>query len=81
MKISANAKIYYLYLLIRRAPRATFPDMGRLTDLLLPTTEVKKANQFCFYSYTSYYTIIPLYRLIEYATLLKHTAILNLPPY
>ena len=38
-----------IHLLIRRAPRATFPDMGRLTDSLLPTTEVKTAKQFCFY--------------------------------
>ena len=37
-----------IYLLIRRAPRATFPDMGRLTDSLLPTTEVKTTKQFRF---------------------------------
>ena len=37
------------YLLIRRASRATFPDMGRLTDSLLPTTEVKTTKQFRFY--------------------------------
>ena len=36
-------------LLIRRASRATFPDMGRLTDLLLPTIVVKTTIQFCFY--------------------------------
>ena len=35
-------------LLIRRAPRATFPDMGRLTDSLLPTIVVKTTKQFCF---------------------------------
>ena len=37
-----------IYLLIRRAPRATFPDMGRLSDSLLPTTEVKTTKQFRF---------------------------------
>ena len=36
-------------LLIRRAMRATFPDMGRLTDSPLPTTEVKTTKQFYFY--------------------------------
>ena len=35
-------------LLIRRASRATFPDMGRLTDSPLPTIKVKIAKQFCF---------------------------------
>ena len=38
-----------IYLLIRRASRATFPDMERLTDSLLPTIKVKTAKQFCFY--------------------------------
>ena len=61
MKISANAKIYYLYLLIRRAPRATFPDMGRLTDLPLPTTEVKIIKQFCLYIYL-YHLFYTAYR-------------------
>ena len=37
-----------IYLLVRRAPRATFPDMGRLSDSLLPTTEVKTTKQFRF---------------------------------
>lgn len=37
------------YLLIRRASRATFPDMGRLTDSPLPTTEVKTIKKFCFF--------------------------------
>ena len=37
-----------IHLLIRRAPRATFPDMGRLSDSLLPTTEVKTTKQFRF---------------------------------
>ena len=46
MKISANAKIYYLYLLIRRAPRATFPDMGRLLLSELPSTDGEKAVTF-----------------------------------
>ena len=52
-------------LLIRRASRATFPDMGRLTDSPLPTIVVKTTKQFCFYflyrllyCYT-YYTAIP----------------------
>ena len=68
-------------LLIRRAPRATFPDMGRLTDSLLPTTEVKIAKQFCLYSSTSifnlypltayYIAIIQLYCITEYVALLK----------
>ena len=38
-----------IHLLIRRASRATFPDMGRLTDSPLPTIVVKTTNQFCFY--------------------------------
>ena len=37
------------FLLIRRASRATFPDMGRLTDSPLPTIKVKTTKQFCFY--------------------------------
>ena len=35
-------------LLIRRASRATFPDMGRLTDSPLPTIGAKTTKQFCF---------------------------------
>ena len=38
-----------IYLLIRRASRATFPDMGRLTDSLLPTIAVKITEKFYFY--------------------------------
>ena len=46
-------------LLIRRAMRATFPDMGRLTDSPLPTTVVKTTKQFF---YTANYTVaIPHY--------------------
>ena len=60
------------YLLIRRASRATFPDMGRLTDLLLPTIVVKTTIQFCFYVFYSlalnrllycYYAVILSYRI------------------
>ena len=47
MKISPRRNLS-TSLLIRRASRATFPDMGRLTDSLLPTTEVKITKQFCF---------------------------------
>ena len=64
------------YLLIRRASRATFPDMGRLTDSLLPTIKVKTTKQFCFLLLVAlhilfYIAIIPLYRLAENANLLN----------
>ena len=35
-----------IYLLIRRAPRATFPDMGRLPLSPLPSTDGKEAITF-----------------------------------
>ena len=57
------------YLLIRRAPRATFPDMGRLTDSLLPTIGVRITGQFCFY--TAYFILL----------LYSYIALLNMMPY
>ena len=47
MKISLSRNLT-IALLIRRASRATFPDMGRLTDSPLPTIVVKIIKQFCF---------------------------------
>ena len=44
--LTQNLKII---LLIRRATRATFPDMGRLTDSHLPTIKVKTTKRFCFF--------------------------------
>ena len=68
-----------IYLLIRRAMRATFPDMGRLTDSLLPTIEVEIIKQFCFYRLlyclSYYFAIIQLYCLTEY------NALQNMLPY
>ena len=62
-----------IVLLIRRASRATFPDMGRLTDSPLPTIEVKIIKQFCFYFFIP--LIILLYLLYCY------TVLLNMLPY
>ena len=47
MKISLSRNLT-IALLILRASRATFPDMGRLTDSPLPTIVVKIIKQFCF---------------------------------
>ena len=52
MKILLSQNLL-IHLLIHRAPRATFPDMGRLTDLPLPTIVVKIIKQFCFSSLIS----------------------------
>ena len=52
MKILLSQNLL-IALLIRHASRATFPDMGRLTDSLLPTIGVKIAKQFSFYSLAS----------------------------
>ena len=62
-----------IHLLIRRAPRATFPDMGRLTDSHLPTIEVKTTKQFC----------LQLVVLLILIVLLSccYTALLNISPY
>ena len=74
-KISASGNLL-IALLIRRASRATFPDMGRLTDSPLPTIKVKTTKQFCFLLLVAlhilfYIAIIPLYRLAENANLLN----------
>ena len=70
-KISASGNPL-IALLIRRATRATFPDMGRLTDSFLPTTEVETTEQFCFYFFTAYCTVVMLlYCLTGYANLLN----------
>ena len=72
-----------IYLLIRRAPRATFPDMGRLTDSLLPTIKVKTTKQFCFFVFILlllalnrllyfYYTVILPYRICCLIKLLSY---------
>ena len=59
-----------IHLLIRRAMRATFPDMGRLTDSLLPTTKVKTTKQFCFYLLL---LVVPLiYYYIAYIAILPY---------
>ena len=75
MKISPRRNLL-TSLLIRRASRATFPDMGRLTDSLLPTTEVKITKQFCFFTdcstaYLNCSAIMLLYCLTENANLLN----------
>ena len=86
MKISANAKIYYLYLLIRRAPRH-LPRHGKADRFASADNrgEDSKSILFLFvYFLLYYYTAIPSDWICHFIKTHCHTeyaALLNMLPY
>ncbi len=78
MKISLSRNLT-IALLIRRASRATFPDMGRLTDSPLPTIVVKIIKQFCFVFGFLLFAILLITLLYHLTALLPYQRLLLSP--